>query len=280
MLSQLTAAAPGSTLYPRFPDDEVNGLVGADGVHEFAVAVVALGRGVPALAATGVAAAGEVDAAPMEFPLVTAAQRASVSTTLGDPWPAGEPVDGVPAAPVEDVILARGSVRRMDPARSVPAELLRTSMTVALRGIDLPHFVAVHNVDGLEPGLYRWPDLTTPIRAGDLREEMYEASLEQSLTRDAAFVVITAADVAALDGPGYRAAQLAAGLVEGRLHLLAYALGAGATGMTFRDTDIPGLLGEPLDAMLFTCVGMPEYRRTRPGGAPGTPTSVHVVPPR
>jgi hypothetical protein len=167
----------------------------------------------------------------------------------------------------------------MDPTHGLPGELLRTSMAVALRGIDLPHFVAVHDVGGFAPGLYRWPGTGEPIREGDLREEMYRVCLEQGLGRDAAFVVITAADVAALDDAGYREAQLAGGLVEGRLHLLAYAQGAAATGMTFEDAAIAGLLGEPLDAVLFTCVGVPEYRSAE-GGQPGRPTSVRVVSPR
>ena len=67
-------------------------LVGADGVHEWPVAVVAFG-GEPALEATGEAAAGEVDAAPVEFPLETAAQRAGDADTLGEPWERGAPVD-------------------------------------------------------------------------------------------------------------------------------------------------------------------------------------------
>ena len=40
--------------------------------------------------------------------------------------------------------------------------------------------------------------------------------LEQGLARDAAFVVIGATDVDALDDREYREAQLAAGLVEGQ----------------------------------------------------------------
>jgi nitroreductase len=76
--------------------------------------------------------------------------------------------------------------------------------------------------------------------------------MEQGLARDAAFVVIGAADVGALDDRQYREAQLAAGLVEGRLHLLAHALGASACGMTFIDGEVPALLGEPLDGLLLT----------------------------
>jgi hypothetical protein len=112
-----------------------------------------------------------------------------------------------------------------------------------------------------------------------MRDELYLVSMEQGLARDAAFVVIGAADVGALDDRQYREAQLAAGLVEGRLHLLAYALGASACGMTFIDGEVPPLLGESLDGLLLTCVGVPEYRSTR-GGPPGAPTAIRGVAPR
>jgi len=150
---------------------------------------------------------------------------------------------------------------------------------VALRGVALPHRVVVHDVEGTRPGLYRWPDLSAPVRPGAMRDELYRVCLEQGLARDAAFVVIAATDVGAFDDREYREAQLAAGLVEGRLHLLAYSLGASASGMTFIDSEVPALLGEPLDALLFTCVGVPEYASAA-GGLPGAPTAVRMVAPR
>jgi hypothetical protein len=161
----------------------------------------------------------------------------------------------------------------MDPDRGLPESLLRTAMLAAMRGVELPHFVAVHDVGGVSPGIYRWPDLSSPIRAGAMRDELYVASMDQELARDAAFVVIAATDVGALDDRGYREAQLAAGLVEGRLHLLAYGLGASASGMTFVDSELPVLLGEPLDGLLFTCVGVPKYASAI-GGPPGSPTAI------
>ncbi|HEX5189711.1 MAG TPA: nitroreductase family protein [Streptosporangiaceae bacterium] len=283
-LAQLLAAAGsagiGARLYSAFPDEQVTALVGADGVHEFPVAVVALGEGSPAIEPGGQAVAGLVDAAPVEFPLVTAAQRAGAQDALGAAWEAGAPVvtPAQSGAPVEEVVRRRGSQRRMDPARALSGSLLRTCMQAATRGIDLPHFVAVHHVEGFGPGLYRWPALSAPVRAGDLRDELCWVCMDQALGRDAAFVVISAADVAQLSDLRYREAQLAAGLVEGRLHLLAYALGAGASGMTFLDSEIPALLGEPLDGLLFTCVGVPAYA-SAPGGLPGAPTAVgRVVP--
>ena len=279
MLAQLLAAAESAglptELYGRFPDAEVTALVGADGTHEWPVAVVSLGAGTPALESTEEAATGEVDAAPLEFPLATSAQRAGDRDDLGSPWAHGEPVDVGErgSGPVEEVVLARGSQRRMDPTRGLSESTLRTSMRVALRGIALQHWVVVHDVVGIAPGVYRWPDLSSPVLSGDLREELYRVCLDQELPRDAAYVVISATDVSALDDREYREAQLAAGLVEGRLHLLAYALGASATGMTFLDSEIPGLLGEQVDGLLFTCVGVPEYR-AKTGGLPGAPRSV------
>jgi SagB-type dehydrogenase family enzyme len=284
MLSQLLAAANsarlGAELYTRFPDARVTELVGADGVHEWPIAVVALG-GEPALEPGGSAASGDVDAAPREFPLVTAAQRAGDGVVLGAPWERAAPVD-VPIAdspPVEAVVLRRSSQRRMDPMRGLSNDVAHTALGVALRGIDVPHYVAVHDVGVLQPGIYRWPDLDAPKRAGDLRDELERVALGQGLAHDAAFVAIGTADVSSLDDRAYREAQLAAGLVEGRLHLAAYALGAGASGMTFLDSEIASLLGEPVDALLFTCVGVPEYE-SKAGGGPGAAVEIRQVTPR
>jgi hypothetical protein len=175
--------------------------------------------------------------------------------------------------------LTRGSQRLMDPEGWLSQDTLRTAMGVAMRGIAFPHRVVAHHVEGLAPGVYRWPELAAPSRPGDLREELYVVCLEQNLGSEASFVVIGTADVAALDDRAYRDAHLAAGIVEGRLHLAAYAMGAGASGMTFLDSEIRALLGEPLDAILFTCVGVPEYR-SKAGGQPGAPTAVGQITPR
>jgi hypothetical protein len=285
MLSQLLAAADSAGLtaglLTRFPDATVADLVGADGVHEWPVAVVALGKGALALEATGAATRGEVDSAPLEFPLETAAQRAGERVEPGRVWDRGAPIEGAGAVspPMEVVVLSRGSKKLMDPNRGLSEIVLRTSMGVAMRGIDVPHFVVVHDVEGLAPGVYRWPDLSTPTHPGELRHELYRVCADQGLGRDAAFVVIGAIDVGSLDDRGYREAQLAAGLVEGRLHIAAVALGASASGMTFLDSEIPGLLGEPMDGLLFTCVGVPEYP-SAVGGPPGAPTAVRMVTPR
>jgi SagB-type dehydrogenase family enzyme len=283
MLSQALALADSAGLAPRlwtrFPDAELARLAGADGVHEFPVALVGLGGGEPAIRPQGEAAAGAVDAAPLEFPLVTLAQHAGDGDVLGSPWRASAPLEGEPpaSADLDDVILQRGSTRLMDPAATVSREVFGFSLAASLRGATVPHFVAVHAVEGLEPGLYSWPVLDRPLRREPLREQLLRVCWDQDLGRDAGFVVIAAVDAGRLDDRGYREAQLGAGLVEGRLHLAAYALGIGASGMTFLDSEIAGLLGEPLAGLLLTCVGVPTYRN-KGGGRPGEPASV-VIPP-
>jgi hypothetical protein len=285
MLAQLLALADSAgltaALYTRFPDAAVAALAAADGLHEIPVAVVGLGAGAPALEAAGPAVAGQVDAAPVEFPLVTAAQRAGNSSTLGPPWDRGIPVHPpvLASAPLENVIAVRGSQRRMDSTRGLPEDLLRTCMTVAVRGISLAHWVVVHDVEGLDAGVYRWPAVDVPARTGAMRGELHRVCLRQALARDAAFVTIAGADVSSLSDREYREAQLAAGLAEGRVHLAAYALGASASGMTFLDSEVPSLLGEPLDALLFTCVGVPDYATTA-AGPPGAPSRVRMITPR
>jgi len=284
LLSQLEAAAASAGLQPRlrtlFPDAPLRLLVGADGVHEYPLALLSLGDGDPAVGPAGPAATGDLP--PVELPLCTTAQQAGERDRLGVPWPQGPALPDVPASDsVDEVVLRRGSQRLMDRGRTLPRALLDWPMGAALRGIDVPHWVAVHGVDEVPQGLHRWPDLDNPVRSGDLREELLRVCLDQGLAADAAYVVIAAARLADLDDRGYRDAQLAAGLVEGRLHLAAYALGASASGMTFADTEVPGLLGEPDDlvALLFTCVGVPEYASRR-GGGPGAPTTVRQVTPR
>lgn len=284
-LSQLSAAAESAGLAPRlrslFPDEQLRTLVGADGVHEYPLALLTLGDGEPAIGPGGPAAGGELPT--VEFPLATTAQRAGERDELGEPWPRGAELADHPASgTLDEVIRRRGSQRRMDRSGTLPKALLEWPLAAALRGVTVPHWVVVHGVDDVAPGLYRWPDLATPLHTGDLRDELLRICLDQSLAADAAYVVIAAVPLSSLDDRSYREAQLAAGLVEGRLHLAAYALGASASGMTFLDSEVPALLGETgsdLATLLFTCVGVPQYA-SRAGGAPGAPVEVRPVRPR
>ena len=129
----------------------------------------------------------------------------------------------------------------MDINASVARDVFDFTIAAALRGTTVPHYVAVHAVDGMAPGIYRWPDLDHPVRRGPVRDELLSACWDQDLGRDAAFVVMSAIDLDTIDDRRYREAQLDGGIVEGRLHLAAYALGIGASGMTFLDDEIEGI---------------------------------------
>ena len=289
MLGQLLALADGAgvpaRLFTTFADAEVAALVGADRVREFPVALVALGPGAPAVHPTGDALGGHHDTDGLEFPLVTAAQRAGERAGLGPEIGRGAAVRlhaGESGPAVDAVVASKGSIRRLHADRRLTREVLHDAMAAALRGVDVPHWVGTSGVEGVPTGVARWPDVDNPVRRlgeQQVRDELFAAALEQGLAHDASFVAMSGTRLADLDDHDYRDAQLLAGLVEGRLHLMAYALGAAASGMTFRDSDLENLLGEDVAGLLWTCVGVPEYR-TRRSGSPGSPADVTIVWPR
>jgi SagB-type dehydrogenase family enzyme len=80
------------------------------------------------------------------------------------------------------------------------------------------------------------------LRAGDFREEAGHLCYEQALGADASVVVFFMADLERVlqhfGNRGYRAVQLEAGAVGGKMYLCAGALGLGASGLTFYDDDV------------------------------------------
>ena len=174
-------------------------------------------------------------------------------------------------------MLRRGSARHLDPQATTPRRTFETIVRLGLRGTQVPHVIAVHNIEGLERGLYRWPDLDRPLRAGDFRHELLLVCWDANLGRDATFVAIAGVDLTRIDDRGYRETQLDAGMVSGRLHLAAYALGHGASGMTFLDDECEALLGNGLSGLLITCVGIPTYTG-KTGGMPGRPVEIGLMP--
>jgi SagB-type dehydrogenase family enzyme len=151
---------------------------------------------------------------------------------------------------IEQVILRRGSSRRF--AREpITLDQLRTILETSTGPIwpelallnDL--YLIVNAVDGLEPGAYYFHTDTAElelIRPGNFRSEARHLGLQQDLPGDAAADVFFLADLhsilATLGNRGYRATQLEAGILGGRLYLAAYALRLGATGLTFFDDDV------------------------------------------
>ncbi|MFL6053345.1 MAG: SagB family peptide dehydrogenase [Actinoallomurus sp.] len=289
-----------------FVDSALCRELGIDGTAEFPVAVITIGGpGQPA--GTGGwppprLAATPLSPAPIEFPLVTRVQRAGDLATAEDvaAWrsaapdelpPArdvADPPASVPDEPIESVILRRGSTRRMRHG-VVPAELLRWGMSVATRRLPadavpagatlLSHRLAVHAVQGMEPGLYSWVDgRAEPYRTAAetaVRRLSRYLCLNQPLGGDSAYTDFICADLdRALDAygeRGYRVAQFEAGVAAGRLQLAAFTLGHGGTGLTFSDDDVSAAFGSRDACMLAVSVGIPAYQ-AKPGGPPGRPS--------
>ena len=106
-------------------------------------------------------------------------------------------------------------------------------------------YVIAHAVQGLRSGAYYYhvaARALQPLKHGEFRTDAAFLALEQSLAGDAAAVVFFLADLdrsfERLGNRGYRAVQLEAGLIGGQFYLGAYALGLGATGLTFYDDEV------------------------------------------
>jgi SagB-type dehydrogenase family enzyme len=308
MLANLLAVAAEVGLDARvwtgFVDDDVARLVGVDGVTELPLALVSIGDGeVPAVRGELAPIDAEVEPIsprPITFPLIVEAQQAGALDDAGavDAWrshaidgnPARAHVDPPPEATstsIEEVILRRGSTRLMRPD-TAPAALLGWGMAEACRPVPadfvapgttlLEHNLSVHGVEGVEPGAYRWRDGDLElVRPGQFRPLTQQLCLDQPLGGDSAYTAFQCAPLDtvldALGARGYRVAQLEAGIASGRLSLAAFALGCGATGLTFFDEPVRRFFATSASCMLVTSVGIPDYRNA-PGGRPGAATEL------
>jgi SagB-type dehydrogenase family enzyme len=161
----------------------------------------------------------------------------------------------MPRDPVEQVILRRGSSRQF---LRTPISLaqLSTMLDRATRGVPADFlnptgsqlndlYLIVHAVDGLESGAYffdRERGALQCLKHGVFRDQAGYLGLEQQLPADAAVDIFFLADLRPifhrLGNRGYRAVQLEAGIIGGKLYLAAYAQRLGATGLTFYDDDV------------------------------------------
>jgi hypothetical protein len=121
----------------------------------------------------------------------------------------------------------------------------------------------VRALSDLDPGAYRLQDSRLELLApGNVRDVGRFLCLEQPLGGDGAFTSFLMTDLTAtvdrLGPRGYRAAQLEAGIVAGRIYLGAYASRVGATGLTFYDDKIREFFKTPDEPMLVVAVGHPD----------------------
>ena len=156
---------------------------------------------------------------------------------------------------IEQVISRRGSTRQFSHA-SITLPQLATLIDHATRGVpadvldplgshlnDL--YLIVNNVEGLAAGayVYHWErKVLELLKLGDFREKAGYLGLEQQIPADAAVNVFFLADLKMIleryGNRGYRATQLEAGILGGKLYLAAYAQLLGASGLTFYDDDV------------------------------------------
>jgi len=153
---------------------------------------------------------------------------------------------------LEGVIRKRGSARAFERGASIDYRDLSAILARSTRGVSadsLPAettlcdpYVIVHKVNGLPPGAYAFHPRARGLellREGDFRSNARFLDLEQDLAGDAAANLYLLVDLGPLlaryGNRGYRVAQLEGGLIGGRVYLASYALGLGATGLTFFD---------------------------------------------
>src|SRR5438876_70089 len=181
----------------------------------------------------------------------------------------------IPRDPIEQVIQRRGSTRKF--ARSpITIAQLSTMPDRATRGLpadflDPPGaqlndlYLIIHAVEGLSPGAYvcdRTRGVLECLKQGNFRADAGYLGLEQELPADAAVDVFFLADLRPIlqrfGNRGYRAVQLEAGILGGKLYLAAYAQRLGATGLTFFDDDVTGFFSphaEGKSAIFLVAVG-------------------------
>lgn len=304
LLANLLAVAAAvqlpATIVLGFDDQQMNDLFALDTEREVTVSLVAIGRGgapsppaptIAPLALTTLPPSarevqyrdiGRAHAASSLASAEIAAWRGLIEpprrTPPGPliPLAPGETV----AEPVETVILRRGSSRQF--AREpISFAALSTILRTATRGIPADFvapghaladlYVIVLAVDGLEPGTYvfdREHEALALLRAGEFRREAGHLGLDQDLPGDAAVDIFWLTDLEAsfarFGDRGYRAAQLEAAIEGGKTYLATYALGLGATGLTFYDDEVtdffaPHAAGKSV--MFLMACGKPAGRR-------------------
>jgi SagB-type dehydrogenase family enzyme len=152
--------------------------------------------------------------------------------------------------PIENTIIKRGSTRKFS-LESITIEQLSTILTCATSGFDTDFinrgmlsdlYLIVNAVDGLDSGSYyyvREKHSLELLRKGIFRNTSGNLGLNQDLAYDASVTIFFMSDLKKIlehfGNRGYRVAQLDASIAGGKAYLASYALGLGATGLTFYD---------------------------------------------
>jgi SagB-type dehydrogenase family enzyme len=187
-----------------------------------------------------------------------------------------------PKDTTEQVILRRGSTRTFDNAASITLAQLSTILDYATRGLPADFleppggqlndlYLIVHSVQGLRPGAYffgREQSTLELLQEGEFRTQAHHLGLEQDLPADACVDIFFLSDLKRIleryGNRGYRAVQLEAGAIGGRMYLAAYAQHLGATGLTFFDDDVTNFFSphaKDKSSIFLLAIGKPLRRK-------------------
>ena len=191
------------------------------------------------------------------------------------------PEEEQPMDTIEQVILRRGSTRTFDKTASITLAQLSTILDCATRGLPADFlaegaqlndiYLIAHSVQGLAPGAYffhRERNTLELLKHGEFRAAAHRLGLEQQLPADACVDVFFLADLnRILEGygnRGYRAVQLEAGAIGGKMYLAVYALHLGASGLTFFDDEVIQFFSphaKDKSAIFLLAIGKPLNRK-------------------
>ncbi len=161
----------------------------------------------------------------------------------------------IPQDSIESVIRRRGSTRRFA-QESITLQQLSTVLEKSTQGVPADFldpsgstlndiYLIVNAVDGLASGAYvyhRGPRSLELLAEGEFRYQAGYLGLTQQLPADASVNVYFLANLQPVlerfGNRGYRAAQLEASTIAGKMYLAAYAQRLGATGLTFYDDGV------------------------------------------
>jgi SagB-type dehydrogenase family enzyme len=196
-------------------------------------------------------------------------------------FPLKSPDDGeLPKDTIEDVITRRGSTREFS-RDSITFVELSSMLDRATRGISSDFldeeetlndlYLIVHAVDGLPSGAYvfrRQERALELLKPGDFRRDAGHLGLGQQIPADCSVNIYFLADLHRIleryGNRGYRAAQVEAAIMGGKIYLSAYAQRLGASGLTFFDDDVteffsPDAAGKSV--MFLVAVGKSAKRK-------------------
>ena len=181
----------------------------------------------------------------------------------------------------EQTIIKRGSTRKFS-LESITVEQLATILNCATSGIDADFvnhgtlsdlYIIVNAVDGLESGSYyyvREKNSFELLRKGNFRNTSGNLGLNQDLAYDASVTIFFMTDLKKIleqfGNRGYRIAQLDASIAGGKAYLASYALGLGATGLTFYDDAVTSFFSPHAadkEVMFLIAIGKKESTRNQ-----------------